>query len=59
MNGRHKTRLLTDETGATMLEWVLLVAVIGIPSYYIIVLALGTLLGHYRMMTTLNALPFP
>lgn len=52
-------RLSTDQSGATTLEWALLLAAVAIPSYYIIALALETLLGHYRMMTALNALPFP
>lgn len=42
-----------------MLEWVLLLAVIGLPSFFIINVALNALIGNYQMMTTLNALPFP
>ncbi len=52
-------RLAVEQDGATTLEWALLLAAIAIPSYFIITMALETLLGHYRMMTTLNALPFP
>jgi len=52
-------RLVAEQNGATTLEWALLLVAIAIPSYYIITTALETLLGHYRMMTTLNALPFP
>jgi len=48
-----------DETGATALEWTLLLAAIAVPSYWIIKLALDTLIAHYQMMTTINALPFP
>lgn len=51
--------LAADQQGATSLEWALILAAIAIPSYYIIIMALETLLGHYRMMTALNALPFP
>lgn len=52
-------QLATDQSGATTLEWALLLAAVAIPSYYIMTMALETLLGHYRMMTALNALPFP
>ena len=48
-----------DETGATTLEWTLLLAAIAVPSYWIIQLALSALVGHYRMLTTINSLPFP
>lgn len=48
-----------DEAGATTLEWALLLAAIALPSYWLMQLALNVLIGHYRMMTTLNALPFP
>ncbi|MHC4993541.1 MAG: hypothetical protein ACYTGQ_00660 [Planctomycetota bacterium] len=41
------------------LEWAMLLAVVALPSYLIIRLALAALVGHYQMMTTLNALPFP
>lgn len=42
-----------------MLEWALLVAGIGIPSYFLIRLAMFTLFGHYQLITSVNALPFP
>lgn len=42
-----------------MLETVLLLAAIAIPSYLIIRLALRALLGFYHMMVTLIELPFP
>jgi len=48
-----------DESGATTLEWALLLAAIGLPSYWVIRLAMFTLVGHYQMMTTVNSLPFP
>ena len=47
------------QRGATTLEWTLLVAAIALPSYGIILLGLETLFAHYRMITTLNGLPFP
>ena len=52
-------RLADGQDGGTTLEWALLLAAIAIPSYYIIIVALETLVGHYRMMTVLNGLPFP
>ena len=55
----HKRALLRDESGATTLEWALLLAAIGLPSYFIFQLALATLVGHYQLITTINALPFP
>ncbi len=48
-----------DESGATSLEWALLLAAIAIPSYYVFATALAALLGHYQMITTLTALPLP
>ena len=48
-----------DIAGATTLEWTLLLAAIALPSYFIIRLALDALVGHYQMVTTINALPFP
>jgi len=47
------------ERGSTMLEWVLLLAVVAFPSYFIIQLGLQALFGHYRLITTVNGLPFP
>ena len=48
-----------DECGATTLEWAMLLAGIALPAYFIINICLNLLVDHYRMMTTLNALPFP
>lgn len=47
------------ERGATMLEWVLLLGAVAIPSYFIIQLGLATLFAHYELVTTLNGLPLP
>ncbi len=52
-------RLLEDQRGANAIEWTLLLGAIAIPSYYIILVALDTLVAHYQLVTTLNALPFP
>jgi len=51
--------LRRDESGATMLEWTLLLAVIVLPSYALLRLALDVLVAHYRMIVTLNGLPLP
>lgn len=56
---RAVRRLIRSRRGATMLETVLLLAAIAIPSYLIIQLALRALIGFYQMMTTLIELPFP
>jgi len=48
-----------DEAGATTLEWALLLAAIALPSYFILRMALAALVDYYRMMTLINALPFP
>jgi len=45
--------------GATMLEWALLLVAIALPSYFIMRIALEALVGHYRLVTTVNGLPFP
>lgn len=51
--------VLADEQGAMTLEWALLLAAIALPAYVIFIMMLNTLVEYYRMMTTLNALPFP
>ena len=56
---RQPPDLHRDESAATTLEWALLLAAIGLPSYVIIQLAIDALVGHYRMMTMINSLPFP
>lgn len=47
------------ERGATTLEYVLLMAAIVLPGYFVIRLGLATLFAHYRMVTTMNGLPLP
>jgi len=53
---RHRLR---SEQGATMLEWVLLLGFIAIPSFLILRLGMEALLGHFDLLLTINALPFP
>ena len=50
---------LKNQRGATALETVLLIGVIGVPSWFMLMLLLNILTGQYRMMTTINSLPFP
>lgn len=52
-------RFVRDQTGATALEYLLVLGAIAIPSYFIIKIALAMLVDYYRMMATINALPFP
>ena len=52
-------RLHEDESGTTALEWALLLGVIALPAIYLISMALSIIVDYYRMMTTLNGLPFP
>lgn len=47
------------ETGATSLEWALLLGAVALVIYPTLTIALATLVEYYRMMVTLNALPFP
>lgn len=56
---RNWRALWADERAATSLEWALLLAVVALPGYAAVRLALAALAGHYQMMTTINALPFP
>ncbi len=51
--------LVKEDSGATTLETALLLAVIAVPSYYILNACLGMLVDHYKMTTTLLALPLP
>ncbi|MCC5830391.1 MAG: hypothetical protein JJU36_13180 [Phycisphaeraceae bacterium] len=48
-----------DRRGITTLEWALLLAAIAIPSLLTMAVAMNLMVEHYRMMTALNALPFP
>ncbi|XAL99293.1 hypothetical protein OT109_17140 [Phycisphaeraceae bacterium D3-23] len=56
---RALARFIREERGATTLEWVLLLAAIGIPTLGIIIYGLMTLAGHYGLVTTMNQMPFP
>lgn len=57
--GAESPSPLKNQRGATALETVLLLGVIGVPSWFLLMLLLNILTGHYRMMTTINSLPFP
>lgn len=57
--GVYLLRCHQDERGATTLEYTLLIAVIALPAYGIIRVALAALIGQYQMLVMLNGLPFP
>ncbi|MGC9453612.1 MAG: Flp family type IVb pilin [Phycisphaerae bacterium] len=48
-----------DQTGQTTIEWALLLGAFGIPMIYVMVLLLGALCEHYRMVTFIEKLPLP
>lgn len=52
-------RLWREQTGATTLEYGLLLAAIALPSYVIFRFALKLLVFQYGMIVQLNSLPFP
>jgi len=52
-------QLAEDETGATTLEWALLLGAVVLPSFIIIQRLLDTLVSYYGLMTTLNGMPLP
>ncbi len=56
---RLRRRLGRGDAGTTTLEWALLLAAIGIPSFAIMMIALNILVEHYRMLSQINSLPFP
>jgi hypothetical protein len=51
--------LLADQAGQASLEWVLLVAVVGLPLAWFCIQGLIVLAEHYRMVTFVDTLPFP
>jgi hypothetical protein len=52
-------KLWREQTGATTLEYGLLLAAIALPSYVIFKFALKILVYQYGMIVQLNSLPFP
>lgn len=56
---RWLDRFDEDDSGATALEWTLLLAAIALPSYFIIRLGLDLLIAHYELIVTINELPVP
>jgi len=56
---KRKLKALRSQQGATMLEWVLLLGFIAIPSFLIMRVGMETLLGHFDLILTINAMPFP
>jgi len=56
---RWAWKLHRDESGATMLEWSLLLAAVGIPALMLIIIGLRIMAAHYDLVTGLNQMPFP
>jgi len=56
-----KAKLFHGDTGgATTVEWVLMLCVIGLPTVsFLLYVALPTLADYYRMVVFLETLPFP
>ena len=54
-----KTNRLSDDRGATSLEWALALGALAVPFYIVIQIALSYLVDLYRAQTTVNGLPLP
>ncbi|WP_432797001.1 Flp family type IVb pilin [Poriferisphaera sp. WC338] len=52
-------RLLHDESGASTLEWTLIVGTIILPFYAMIHFSLDILVAYYQVSMDLVGLPFP
>ena len=48
-----------DAVGATTVEWALLLALVGVPSFWLFSVILNAVAELYRMVTFLETLPFP
>ena len=60
LSGRRlRRRRAGGQAGTTTLEWALLLAAIGIPSFALMMIALNIIVAHYRMLSLINSLPFP
>lgn len=58
-NSPDSRSLWADESGASLVEFALIVAAIAVPMYLVIRVGLATMAGHYAMTTFLNGWPFP
>lgn len=52
-------RLAGDETGQVTIEYVLLLAVFGVPMMYVFGVLLSLMSKYYGMVIFLESLPFP
>ena len=61
MGNRRKEwlSLAGDETGQVMIEYVLLLAVFGLPRVFVFATLLALMSEYYGMVTFLETLPFP
>jgi len=48
-----------DTAGASTVEWALLLAMIGVPSFWLFSVILKAIAELYRMVTFIETLPFP
>jgi hypothetical protein len=49
----------SDTLGASTVEWALLLAAIGLPSFWIFSVILNAIAELYKMVTFVETLPFP
>ena len=56
---RRSAGCLADQGGATTVEYLLLIALIALPSVYLLRLLLAVMSAHYHMVVFLETLPLP
>ena len=56
---RKLQKLDSDISGASTVEWVLLLVAVGLPSFWLFSVILSAIAELYRMVTYLLTLPFP
>jgi Flp pilus assembly pilin Flp len=60
MPGNDRTGgLADDESGQTMVEYALLLAVFGLPMFYVFARLLRVLAAYYGMISFMETLPLP
>ena len=59
MTDAATTRRPRRQAGQTTVEWVLLMVAFGLPMVYVFRLLLSLMAEHYRLVTFIEALPFP
>ncbi len=56
---RSSRNILTDQDGATMVEYALILAAVAIPLLAVFRVALNILVANYQMITFMIGWPFP